>query len=93
MAGCPEADVRFDKRIYNAPPEQLLDVLREADEDANVVMLVGHAPGIPALASVLADGEGSAAAHGALAQGCPRVRSGYSPTRAPGGTSMPEPPR
>lgn len=69
--GCPEADVRFDKRIYNAAPEQLLNVLREADEDANVVMLVGHAPGVPALASVLADGEGSAAAHGALAQGWP----------------------
>lgn len=69
--GCPEADVRHDRRIYNASADTLLSVVREADADANVVMLVGHAPGVPALASVLADGEGHDDAHELMAQGFP----------------------
>lgn len=69
--GCPEADVRFDTRLYNASPTSLLDVIREADHDANVVLVIGHAPGIPALASLLADGDGSRKAHEALGAGFP----------------------
>lgn len=69
--GCSEADVRFEHRVYEAAPDRLLSVLREADEDAQVVMLVGHAPGIPALTSLLADGEGSTQAHEALCAGYP----------------------
>ncbi len=46
-------------------------MLREADEEASVVMVIGHAPGIPALTSLLADGEGSRQAHDALAAGFP----------------------
>ena len=45
--GCSEADVRIDKRLYNASAEAILDVIREADEDANVVMVIAHAPGLP----------------------------------------------
>lgn len=70
-AGCSEADVHHEHRIYNASPERLLDVIREADSDANVVMVVGHAPGIPALASMLAEGEGSDRAHELMSQGFP----------------------
>ena len=70
-AGCAEADVHHDHRIYNAAPERLLAIVREADSDANVVMLVGHAPGIPALASMLAEGEGSEQAHDLMSQGFP----------------------
>lgn len=69
--GCCEADVRYDQRVYNADADALMGVLREADEDAGVVMVIGHAPGIPALASLLADGEGSTQAHEALAFGFP----------------------
>lgn len=69
--GCAEADVQFDRRIYDAPVTRLLEVLREADEDADVVMLVGHAPGIPSLVSLLADGQGSRQAHEVLGQGYP----------------------
>lgn len=69
--GCSEAEIRYDSRLYNASAQRLLDVVREADADANVVMLVGHAPGIPYLASILADGEGSDQAHQALGQGYP----------------------
>jgi len=69
--GCSEADVRIDKRLYNASAEAILDVIREADEDANVVMVIAHAPGLPALASLLADGDGSVDAHEALEHGFP----------------------
>jgi len=70
-AGCSEADVREEHRIYDASAERLLEVVREADSDANVVMLVGHAPGIPALASILAEGDGSDQAHELMSQGYP----------------------
>ena len=69
--GCPESDVHLDRRIYLAPPERLLEVVREADEDADVVMVVGHAPGIPALAELLCDGEGSVEGHRRMAEGFP----------------------
>lgn len=68
-AGCCEADVHYERRIYNASVGTLLSVVREADVDAQVVMVVGHAPGIPALASLLADGEGRAEAHEAMSRG------------------------
>ncbi|KRE43624.1 SixA phosphatase family protein [Knoellia sp. Soil729] len=70
-AGCCEADIHEEHRIYNASADRLLEVVREADADANVVMLVGHAPGIPVLASLLADGEGSDRAHDLMSQGFP----------------------
>ncbi|MFQ6170156.1 SixA phosphatase family protein [Oryzobacter sp. R7] len=70
-AGCPETELHLDRRIYNAGPETLLDVVREADEDADVVMVVGHAPGLPSLAELLCDGEGSTEGHQAMAGGFP----------------------
>lgn len=70
-AGCSEADIHLDRRIYLASAERLLDVVREADEDADVVMVVGHAPGIPSLAELLCDGEGSTDGHQAMAAGFP----------------------
>jgi phosphohistidine phosphatase len=69
--GCPEAEVHLDRRIYLAPPERLLDVIHEADDDADVLMVVGHAPGIPSLAELLCDGEGSSDGHRAMADGFP----------------------
>lgn len=69
--GCAQTAIHYDRRIYDAPASRLLEVLREADDVADVVMLVGHAPGIPALASLLADGEGSHEAHEALSRGYP----------------------
>jgi phosphohistidine phosphatase len=56
--------VSFEDRIYEAPAEQLLAVLREADGvvadgPAERVLLVGHNPGISELAHVLTGtGEG-----------------------------------
>ncbi|PRY61306.1 phosphohistidine phosphatase [Knoellia remsis] len=70
-AGCSEADIHHERRIYDASADRILETVREADSDANVVMVVGHAPGIPALTSILADGEGSERAHDLLSQGFP----------------------
>lgn len=70
-AGCAEAEVEIEHRLYNARAEEVLAVVREASEDANVVLVVGHAPGLPAAASLLADGEGSDPAHELLAEGFP----------------------
>lgn len=95
-AGCPEADVHHDHRIYNASATTLLDVLREADGDANVVMLVGHAPGIPSLASILADGEGHDEAHDRMSKGFPTTGlavlryDGHWSDLAPGGAYLQE---
>lgn len=69
--GCAETDVHVEGGLYNADTDQLLEVVRGADEDASVVMVVGHAPGVPALASLLADGMGSIQAHEAMTEGFP----------------------
>jgi phosphohistidine phosphatase len=70
-SGCPEGEVHLDRRIYLASPERLLEVIHEADEDADVLMVVGHAPGIPSLAELLCDGEGSVEGHRKMAEGFP----------------------
>jgi phosphohistidine phosphatase len=44
--------VRTDKRLYDAPAERMLEVLRDAE--ANPVLLIGHNPGICEFASRLA---------------------------------------
>lgn len=65
-------EVWDDRRIYNAYPDEILDVVREASQDARTVMVVGHAPGIPSLAAGLADADASdPAALGALHEGMP----------------------
>ena len=46
--GCAEADVQIERALYNASADSILDVVRGADQDANVVMVIGHAPGVPA---------------------------------------------
>ena len=38
--------VNWDRRIYLASAETLLDLLREGDDDWGAVMLVGHNPGL-----------------------------------------------
>ncbi len=43
-SGCPETEVHLDRRIYLATPERLLEVIHEADEDADVLMVVGTPP-------------------------------------------------
>lgn len=67
-----DVEVWSDRRIYNAYPDEILEVVREAPEDARTVLIVGHAPGIPSLAVGLADQEGSdGAALSTLHEGMP----------------------
>lgn len=51
--------IDFSDDIYEAAPENLLEVLRETSTDARVAVLVGHAPGIPYAAYLLTDGHGN----------------------------------
>lgn len=50
------ADTRFDERIYDATPGDLIEVA-EAHRDAGCVMLVGHNPGFEQLAALLTSGQ------------------------------------
>jgi len=48
--------VEHDERIYNASVQRLLDALAEEGRSARSIALVGHAPGVPALAATLTEG-------------------------------------
>ncbi len=50
--------VDHEQRIYDAGPATLLEVLRESSARARTVAMVGHAPGIPAIAAALTEGNG-----------------------------------
>jgi phosphohistidine phosphatase len=45
--------MRIEPRIYEAPSSLLLEALREAEDDAKVVMFVGHNPGMQDLSARL----------------------------------------
>lgn len=67
-----DVEVWSDRRIYNAYPDEILEVVREAPEDAHILMVVGHAPGIPSLAVGLAGEQDSdVAALATLSEGMP----------------------
>jgi phosphohistidine phosphatase len=48
--------LRFDEKIYDATPSQLLDVVRGLNFDNSSVLLVGHNPGMEQLIQVLSAG-------------------------------------
>jgi phosphohistidine phosphatase len=45
--------MRIEPRIYESPSSRLLEVVREVEADAKVVMLVGHNPGMQDLSARL----------------------------------------
>jgi len=47
------ANVRHDRRIYEAGPLRLLEVISEIEEDTSAVLLVGHNPGMGELLQLL----------------------------------------
>jgi phosphohistidine phosphatase len=61
--------VRIDERIYDNRLSLLLDVIHDTDDGIGTLALVGHNPGIGALANALADGRSDPAALGELAGG------------------------
>lgn len=48
-----EPPLRVDQRIYEAPPEQLLQAIRETDDAVRTLLMVGHNPGTQELARLL----------------------------------------
>ena len=66
-----EVRERPDPLLPNEDDREVDTKHDEADEDADVLMVVGHAPGIPALAELLCDGEGSVEGHRRMAEGYP----------------------
>lgn len=53
LAGGPRS-VQFDEQLYLASPETMLDCLRSAGANSKRVLLIGHNPGLHALAVTLA---------------------------------------
>ena len=49
--------VLFDDRVYGAPPDDLLAVIRDLPDDAGTALLIGHNPGVADLVDLLS-GEG-----------------------------------
>ena len=47
----------FDERVYEASPDDLLEVIRETPADVQTLVLVGHNPGIERLALSLDDSD------------------------------------
>jgi phosphohistidine phosphatase len=70
--GASVRETRFDERIYDGSAAALIEVLREVPDTVHTVLMIGHAPGIPVLATVLVqDGAGSTDAAERLNQGFP----------------------
>ncbi|MEV8372250.1 histidine phosphatase family protein [Kribbella sp. NPDC056861] len=53
-AGAIATDIWYDRRIYSAGTDELLEVIRDVPAEVRTVVMVGHAPGIPWLADELA---------------------------------------
>lgn len=51
----PRPETRVDERVYAATGEELLDVVRGLSGDHEVVVLVGHNPGLEDLLTLLTD--------------------------------------
>lgn len=51
----PEPETIYEERIYEARPDDLLEVIREASSEVQTLMLVGHNPGMEILTGMLAE--------------------------------------
>ena len=70
-AGACGENVEYDETVYAGGSESVLRTVRESAGEAQVVLVVGHNPTMAALASGLAEGNGSLQAHDCLADGFP----------------------
>ncbi|MFI9844958.1 SixA phosphatase family protein [Nonomuraea sp. NPDC051941] len=53
----PEVEISYERDIYEAYPDELLELVRRVDPEASTVVLCGHNPGVHELAVGLAGGE------------------------------------
>ena len=61
------SEVRFDERVYEAPPERLLEVISSVESQTRSVLIGGHNPGLEGLLTYLT-GQTEAMSTGALAK-------------------------
>jgi phosphohistidine phosphatase len=64
-------EVAIEDALYSAGPEEVLEVLRTAPEDARVVFVIGHNPTAAYLAHLLDDGDPDPAAFREMSEGYP----------------------
>jgi phosphohistidine phosphatase len=57
----------YDKRVSLASVATLLEIVREADDGADHLLLVGHSPGLESLALLLTEGQAGDGLRGQLA--------------------------
>jgi phosphohistidine phosphatase len=55
VVGYPVDGIREDERIYEASPAEILEVMRELDDDRDRVFLFGHNPGLTDLVNELSE--------------------------------------
>ncbi|UBU13817.1 SixA phosphatase family protein [Nonomuraea gerenzanensis] len=53
----PEVEISYERDIYEAYPEELLELVRRTDPGLGTVVLCGHNPGVHELALSLAGGD------------------------------------
>jgi phosphohistidine phosphatase len=53
----PSVEVAYERGLYGAEAEELLEHVREVDDDNAVVLLVGHNPGVHNLVTELTGGD------------------------------------
>jgi phosphohistidine phosphatase len=63
--------VQYDDALYSGGERGVLQFVRDAAGEAQVVLVVGHNPTMAMLASGLTEGDGSSLAHECLAAGFP----------------------
>jgi phosphohistidine phosphatase len=66
-----EVPARISDGLYDADPDEVLEALRAAPADAQVVIFIGHNPTAAYVAQLLDDGEGLEPAANGLARGFP----------------------
>ncbi len=54
LLGIPDAEIRFEDRLYGADEDELLDLVAALPADAGTVLVIGHNPGMQELALRLA---------------------------------------
>jgi phosphohistidine phosphatase len=62
-----EPELRYDQRIYEAGPVQLLEIISEIEDDRHPVMMVGHNPSLEELLQALT-GQAQHLSAGAMAK-------------------------
>ncbi|WP_068152701.1 SixA phosphatase family protein [Rhodococcoides corynebacterioides] len=65
------ATTRFESAIYGGSPDDILGEIAQADPEVRVLLVVGHAPGVPFTALELADKDSDPAAVAWLRSGFP----------------------